>query len=89
MRIKEGFNLRRVGDENVIVAQGIQNINFSKIISLNGTAAFLWKEVEEREFSADLLAELIFDRYDIDIETARKDAAELLEAWLSVGIISE
>lgn len=88
MKIKEGFNLRCVGGENIIVAQGIRNVDFSKIISLNETAAYLWKAVEERDFTVETLAGLIFDRYDIDRETAFRDASELAESWVEAGIVT-
>lgn len=44
MRIKDGFELREICGEHVILSHGMDNIDFSKIISLNETAAFLWKE---------------------------------------------
>ena len=31
MKIKKGFNLRVVCDENIIVAEGLSNIDFSRI----------------------------------------------------------
>lgn len=39
MRQKQGFVLREVCGENVIVAEGIEVVDFSNLISLNGTAA--------------------------------------------------
>ena len=43
MKIKEGFVLREMCGENIVAAEGLQNINFNKLISLNSPAAFLWK----------------------------------------------
>ena len=42
MKIKNGFELREVCGENVIIAHGVDNIDFTKVISLNESAAFLW-----------------------------------------------
>ena len=42
MKIKDGFELREVCGEYVILSSGMENIDFSKIISLNESAAFLW-----------------------------------------------
>ena len=39
MRIKDGFELREICGEHVILSHGMDNIDFSKIISLNETAA--------------------------------------------------
>ncbi len=52
MRIKDGFELREICGEHVILSHGMDNIDFSKIISLNETAAFLWKEAVGKKKSA-------------------------------------
>ncbi|RGN50293.1 MULTISPECIES: PqqD family protein [unclassified Bacteroides] len=89
MKIKEGFKLRNICDTNVIVAQGLENINFSKIINLNDSAAWLWQQVESREFSVELLASLLMEHYEVDEDTARQDAKDLVDSWLEAGIVSE
>ena len=40
MKTKKGFNLRTICGENIIVAEGVENIDFSRIISMNESAAF-------------------------------------------------
>ena len=47
MKQKKGFVLREVCGEKVIVAEGLETINFGKLISLNETAALLWKKAME------------------------------------------
>ncbi len=42
MKAKPGFNLRVVCGENIIVAEGEENIDFSNIISMKERSAFLW-----------------------------------------------
>lgn len=87
MRIKKGFVNRNVCGENIIVAEGMENIDFSKVISLNSTAAELWEAVKEKDFTDDDLVEIILNKYDIDRETASKDVASLTRKWASIGII--
>lgn len=43
MRKKPGFNLRDVCGEQIVVAEGKENIDFSNIISMNETSAFIWE----------------------------------------------
>ena len=43
MKIKKGFVLRDICGENIIVAEGKENIDFTKIISMNESAALLWE----------------------------------------------
>ena len=86
MRLKNGFVLREMCGEHIVSGEGIEHINFNKLISLNSTAAFLWKEAEGRDFTAETLAELLIDRYGIDMELAMKDSENLINAWIEAGI---
>ena len=86
MKIKEGFILREMCGENIVAAEGLEHINFNKLISLNESAAYLWKELYGKEFSIEEMAELLIARYGIDKELALKDSANLCEAWKNAGI---
>ena len=88
MKVKNGFNLREVCGEHIIVAEGDENIDFSNIISMNESSAYLWEEVQKMDsFTVDNLVELICDQYEIDEDTARKDATMLADQWGTAGII--
>lgn len=88
MKIKNGFNLREVCGEHIIVAEGDENIDFSNIISMNESSAYLWEEVQKMDsFTVDNLVELICEQYEIDENTAREDATTLAAQWGVAGII--
>lgn len=87
MKAKKGFKLRNVCGENIIVADGIENIDFSRIISMNESAAYLWTNIQEQEFDTDKLVSLLLDEYDIDEATARTDVEQLIGKWREAGII--
>ncbi len=88
MKVKKGFNLREVCGEHIIVAEGDENIDFSNIISMNESSAYLWEEVQKMgTFTVDNLVELICNQYEIDEATARKDAIALAAQWGTAGII--
>ncbi|MBR1656214.1 MAG: PqqD family protein [Prevotella sp.] len=89
MKTKEGFNLRSVCGESIIVAEGRENIDFSNIISMNESSAYLWTNVVGKEFSANDLVALLTEQYDVDEETAFNDAQALIQQWLEAGIIEE
>ena len=48
MRISKGYTLRTLGQEYILVAEGIETVNFNRMISMNGTAAFLFDERHRR-----------------------------------------
>lgn len=89
MKIKNGFELRQVCGENIIVAYGKENIDFNKVISLNESAAYLWKNITDKDFTADTLASLLQGEYEVDAETAKHDAQALLDEWVKVGLVED
>ena len=89
MKTVEGFRLRKLGNEHIIVGEGLAQINFNKMISLNDTAAYLWESVVGKEFTAETLTDLLCERYEVDRERAEADAAALVEKWLEAGIVEQ
>ena len=87
MKIKEGFILRTLCGEHIVVGEGLSQVNFNKIISLNESAAWLWGQVLEKEFTEDTLVDLLRQKYDVSEEIARADAAKLLAQWKEQGIV--
>lgn len=86
MRIIEGFRLRDVMGQATVIGEGVDQVNFNKLITLNSTAAFLWKEIEGKDFDVDMLADLLVGEYGIDKETAQKDAASVAAKWQEIGL---
>jgi hypothetical protein len=87
MKAKTGFKLRNVCGENIIVAEGIANIDFSRIISMNESSAYLWKHIQEKTFTSEELVKLLLDEYEVDEATAKADVQQLIQKWLEAGII--
>ena len=86
MKIKKGFVLRAMCGENIVTAEGLEHINFNKLISLNSTAAFLWNKVADKEFTAEDMAQYLVEEYGIDMELALKDSEALCQAWINAGV---
>ena len=87
MKTKIGFNLRQICGENVIIAVGVENIDFSNIISMKESSAYLWKNIQDKEFSEVELVKLLTEEYDVDEITAKSDVDSLVKSWLNAGII--
>lgn len=89
MRIKKGFKLRTICGENIIVPEGIDNVNFRSIISLNESSAFLWESIIEKDFSKSTLIDLLTSEYEVDEATAKNDVDKLVAKMLATGLIEE
>ena len=87
MKIKEGFVLRTICGQNVISGEGSANVNFSKLVSLNETATFLFREVEGKDFTPEDMADALTREYEVDREVALEDSRKLCEQWLEIGIV--
>ena len=89
MKIRKGFVLREMCGENIVTAEGLEHINFNKLISLNSTAAFLWNKVVGKEFTEAEMAQYLVEAYGIDMELALKDSESLCQAWINAGVIED
>lgn len=88
MTIKKGFVLREVCGERVIIGEGLGAINFGKMLALNETAGWLWKEAQEMgDFTIEALADKLCEEYDVDADEARKDVSDIIAEWQSVSVI--
>jgi hypothetical protein len=87
MKIIEGFRLRDVMGQATVIGEGVNQVNFNKLITLNSSAAFLWKQVEGKEFDENMLADLLVEEYGIDRELAEKDSKAIAAQWLDAGLV--
>ena len=88
MKIKKGYILRTVCCENVIVGDGLDAINFGRMLSLNETAAWLWKQaVEQGDFTADSLAKALCDEYEVAPDQALADVKETINQWTELKVV--
>ena len=79
--------LRTICGQNVISGEGSANVNFSKLVSLNETATFLFREVEGKDFTPEDMAEALLREYEVSRETALEDCRKLCEQWVEIGIV--
>lgn len=89
MKTIEGFVLRPLGEEFIVIGEGIAQVDFNRMISMNSSAAYLWQKVEGKEFTVEDLRDFLLEEYEVDPETAAADAAEVAQQWINAGIVSE
>ena len=71
MKIKDGFLLREVAGQTVVLPAGA-DLDLNMMITLNETGAFLWERLQQETDEAALVAALLAE-YDVD--EARASAA--------------
>ena len=86
MKIKNGFVLRNVVDEFIVMPTGDNIAKFDGAVVLNDVSAFVFKQLQNAVSREDLL-EAILAEYEIDRETAAKDLDVLLENFIQMGLL--
>ena len=88
MKIKEGFVLRNVVDEFIVMPTGDNIAKFEGAVVLNEVSAFIFKQLENPVSRDDLLAAML-NEYDVDEATAAADLDALLEKFAEMGVLEK
>ena len=78
MKIKSGYMLRVVAEHYVVIPIGARTVEFTGVITLNSTGAFLWESISGG-ITEDELVERLRAEYGVDEDTARSDIRAFLE----------
>lgn len=88
MKVIPGFALRPLGNEYLLIAESVELVNFNAMITLNESAAYLWRNVADKDdFDADTLTELLLAEYEVSPEQAHKDALATIASWQDAHLI--
>ena len=87
MKIKSGFVIEQVGSSYLAVATGERASTFRALIRLNGTGAFLWRLLTEKDMSVDELLSCMLNEYDVTEELAKKDIEKFVELLEKADIL--
>ena len=86
MKIKEGYLLRKVADNYVVVPVG--DLDFDGMIRLNETGVFIWKALEKETTEEEVISALLGE-YNVPEAVARADVAAFIQKLKGAGIIDE
>ena len=78
MKLKEGFMLKKILDDYIVVPTGDNIVDFAVAVSLNETGAFLWKELE-CEKTPEELAQALAAEYEITVDEVEADVKEFID----------
>ena len=86
MKIKDGYVLRKIAEEYIVIAVGERFAEFSGMMSLNEVSAKIWDYLSKERTFGEILA-YVLSVYDIDEETAGTDINNLLTQMESAGVL--
>lgn len=86
MKIKEGFVMREVAGQAVVIAVGEASKTFHGMINLNGTGQRIWKGVEQGKTEEEI-AKNITEDYEVDYEKALHDVKMMIAKMSEAGVL--
>ena len=80
--------IETIANEKVLIGNGEQ-INFSRLVILNDTAAFIITELQNQSqaITVESLAQCLVDQYEVGYDEALADVVELLQELERQGVV--
>ena len=73
------MKVRHVAGVDIVITQSPEAADMTKVIALNESALHLYNALQERDFTMQDVVDTLLEAYDVDADTARRDA----EAWVA------
>ncbi len=88
MKIKDGFILREVAGNFIVVAVGDKSMDLNGIINTNETGAFIWNMLLE-DTTTDAVCRALTEEYDVSIDIVKSDVDAFIAKLRDAELIEE
>jgi hypothetical protein len=88
MKVKQGFVLRDVAGQTMVVATGEASKDFHGMIKLNATAKIIWEGVASG-LSPEQIAQKLAEEFDVELDVALSDTQEVIAQMSENGFLEE
>jgi hypothetical protein len=88
MRLIPDLTLREIAGEKMLVLKGSTGIDLTKVLMLNTTAEYLWNSLQEKEFTNEVVEELLIQKYGIEKKQAEIDAGNWVRSMINACLIT-
>jgi len=86
MKVKDGFLLREIAGEHIVVPIGERVVDLNGLLTLNATARVLWEELATEQTEDDLV-EALTERFEVSPEVARADVSDFVSLLADKGLL--
>ena len=86
LKLKEGFILRSIAGESVVIPSG-DELDLNMMITLNDTGAFLWEKLQSDTDEAALVAALLGE-YDVEKAVAQESVTAFVKKLNENGFLA-
>lgn len=88
MKIKEGFVLREVANQAIVIAVGKASETFKGMIRMNQTSKDIWNYIQKGLDVEDIVLEMK-KKYDVDETIIRKDVLYIISVLRENNILED
>ena len=88
MKIADGFILRNIGGEYIVVGVGETAVSFNGIISLNASSKMVFEGIQ-KGLSVEQITDEFLKVYNVDRARAKADVEKTIESFKKVNIIDD
>lgn len=88
MKIKEGFVLRDVANQAIVIAVGEASESFKGMIKMNKTSKDIWKYIQKGLDVEDIVLEMK-NKYDAEESVIRKDVLYIISVLKENHILED
>lgn len=88
MKLKDGFLLKTVAGSKIVVPIGEASTSFNGVITLSGSAAYLWEKLQIGATEEELLEALLLE-YNVERDYAAADLKRFIAKLQSAGMLEE
>lgn len=88
MKIKDGYILKKVAGENIVIATGEARLSFNGIITFNEVGAEVFERLDGTR-TLEQIADEIASNYNAPREIIESDIKKLIEKMKNQGLVEE
>ena len=88
MKLKDGFLLKTVAGSKIVVPIGEATVSFNGVITLSGSAAYLWDKLTSGATETELLDALLAE-YNVERDYAAADLKRFIAKLRDADMLEE
>ena len=89
MKLKEGILMQEIDGQYMVVDGGENGERFQGLIKMNGTAAFVTKQLMTKNVSLDDIVKAMVEKYDVTENKAKASAERVIDQLRTVHMLVE
>ncbi|MDR2275437.1 MAG: PqqD family protein [Sphingobacterium sp.] len=87
MKLRGDLQLRKLGDDHILVYPGQDQLDASKVYTFNDTAVQIWLELQGKEFNIESVTAVLLNNYEVEESEAERDAEKLVKQFENQGFL--